>query len=97
VTSLLMYKNKINIMEDKRLPKVASNSSKNHLCLKWVSHKDAKYWLSHSSIEEEVTLQNNYNIKNIITTKFKEKIWCNKELEDKRILRYYKEVINPNP
>jgi hypothetical protein len=41
-------------------------------------------------------LQNNNNIKNIITSKFKEKLWCDKELEDKRKLRYYKEVINPN-
>ena len=23
-------------------------------------------------------------------------MWCDKELEDKRKLRYYKEVINPN-
>jgi hypothetical protein len=35
-------------------------------------------------------------IKNIIKSKFKEKIWCDKELEDKRKLRYYKNVINPN-
>jgi hypothetical protein len=59
-------------------------------------HKDAKSWLNHWGIKEEVTLQNNDNIKNIITSKFKEKLWCNKELEDKRKLRYYKEVINPN-
>ena len=34
------------------------------------------------------------NIKNIVTSKFKEKMWCEKELEDKRKLIYYKEVIN---
>ena len=26
---------------------------------------------------------------------FKEKMWCKKDLEAKRKLRYYKEVINP--
>jgi hypothetical protein len=31
-----------------------------------------------------------------MTSKFKENIWCHKELEDKRKLRYYKEVVNPN-
>jgi hypothetical protein len=35
-------------------------------------------------------------IKNIIKSKFKEKMWCDKELEEKRKLRYYKDVINPN-
>jgi hypothetical protein len=64
--------------------------------LKWGWHKDVKSWLNHWGIKEEVTLQNNDNIKNIITSKFKEKLWCDKELEDKRKLRYYKEVINPN-
>ena len=24
-------------------------------------------------------------------------MWCDKELEEKRKLRYYKDVINPNP
>jgi hypothetical protein len=36
------------------------------------------------------------NITNISTSKFKENMWCDKELEDKRKLRYYKEVVNPN-
>ena len=35
------------------------------------------------------------NIKNIITSKFKDKMWEDQELEGKRKLRYYKEVINP--
>ena len=34
------------------------------------------------------------NIKNIVTSKFKEKMWCEKYLEDKRKLRYYNEFIN---
>jgi hypothetical protein len=79
-----------------RLPKIDSNSSQSHLWLKRGWHKDAKSWLNHWRIEEEVTLQNIDTIKNTITSKFKEKLWCNKELEDKRKLRYYKEVINPN-
>jgi hypothetical protein len=38
-----------------------------------------------------------YNdIKNIVQAKFKENLWCDKELEHKRKLRYYKEVVNPN-
>jgi hypothetical protein len=41
-------------------------------------------------------MQNTDNITNIITSKFKENMWCDKELEDKRKLRYYKEVVNPN-
>ena len=34
------------------------------------------------------------NIKNTITSKFKDKLWEDQELEGKRKLRYYKEVIN---
>ena len=40
-------------------------------------------------------MQNINNIKNIVTSKFKEKLWCEKYLEAKRKLRYYKEVTNP--
>ena len=36
------------------------------------------------------------NVKNIITSKFKEKLWSQEDLAVKRKLRYYKEVINPN-
>ena len=35
------------------------------------------------------------NIKNIVTSKFKVKLWCEKDLEAIRKIRYYKEVINP--
>ena len=35
------------------------------------------------------------NIKNTITSKFKDKLWEDQELEGKRKLRYNKEVINP--
>ena len=45
---------------------------------------------------EGTILQNKDTIKNIIKTKFKEKMWCDKELEDKIKLRYYKDVINHN-
>ena len=41
-------------------------------------------------------MQNTDNITNIINFKFKENMWCDKELEDKMKLRYYKEVVNPN-
>jgi hypothetical protein len=42
ITKYLMYKNKINNMEDKRVAKVASKSNQNHLRLKQGWHKDAK-------------------------------------------------------
>ena len=52
-------------------------------------------WLNHWEIDENVALQNINNIKNIISSKFKENSWCEKDLEDKRKLRYYNEVIKP--
>ena len=35
------------------------------------------------------------SVKDTINSKFKDKMWEDKELEGKRNLRYYKEVINP--
>ena len=52
--------------------------------------------LNHRGINENEILHNIDNAKNIITCKFKDKLWCAKNLVDKRKLRYYKEVINPN-
>ena len=52
-------------------------------------------WLNQWEIDENVALQNINNINSIVTSKFKEKIWCENDLEDKIKLRYYKEVINP--
>jgi len=91
-----MYKQKINNMGDERLPKIALKSSQTHLHLKRSWCKYVSVWLSHWGVDKNDTLQNINNIKNIITSKFKEKMWCKKDLEDKRKLRYYKEVINPN-
>lgn len=48
------------------------------------------------SLKQNFTLHNNNNIKNIITSKFKEKLCYHKELHEKRELRYYKEVTNLN-
>jgi len=45
---------------------------------------------------EETILQNKDTIKKKFKSKFKEKMWCYKELEEKRKLRYYKYVINHN-
>ena len=55
------------------------------------------YYEPFKSLEshENIALQNFNNIKNIVIFKFKEKLWCEKDLEAKRKLRYYKEVINP--
>ena len=54
------------------------------------------FWLKMWWIDENVTLQNIDDIKNIITFEFKEKLWCDENLEDKRKLRYYNEFINHN-
>ena len=89
MTRYPMYKNKLNNMEDKRLPKIASKSSHNHLPLNLGWHKYAQSWLSYWGIMEETILQNKDTIKNIIKSKFKEKMWCDKELEEKIKLRYY--------
>ena len=53
-------------------------------------------WLNHWGINEKDILQNIDNVKSIITSKFKEKLWCEENLAVKRKLRYYKEAINPN-
>ena len=50
-------------------------------------------WLNHWGIDEKDIFHNIDNIKNIITSKFKEKLWCEENLVIKRKLRYYKEVI----
>ena len=51
-------------------------------------------WLNHWGIDESNILQNIDNVKNIITSKFKEKLWCKENSVVKRKLRYYKGVIN---
>jgi hypothetical protein len=68
----------------------------NHQQLKSGCHNDAKFWLNHWRIKEEVIMENTNDIKNTITTKFEENLWCHKEFQDKRKLRYYKEMVNPN-
>lgn len=35
-------------------------------------------------------------LKTTIISKFNETLWCDTKLEDKRKLRYYKEMTNPN-
>ena len=75
-------------MGDHRLPKIAFNSDQNHLMLKRGWYKDTRASLNHCEIDENVALENINNIKNIVTSKFKEKLWCEKDLEAKRKLRY---------
>ena len=45
---------------------------------------------------EDNILQNTNTIKNNLKSKFREKIWYDKELKEKIKLRYYKDIINPN-
>jgi hypothetical protein len=42
---------------------------------------------------EETILQNKDTIKKNVKSKFKEKMWCDKELEEKRKLRYSKDLM----
>ena len=81
-------------MGNKRLPKIALNSSQNQLRLKWCWCKDTMAWLKHWGIDENDILQNIDNVKNIITSNFKQKLWHEENLAVKRKLRYYKEDIN---
>ena len=96
MTRYLMYKCKINDMGDQRLPKISLNSSQDHPRLKKGQHKYNVAWLNYWGVNETATLQNINKIKNTITSNLKEKLWGEKDLEVKRKLRYYKEVINPN-
>ena len=91
----LMYKKKLYNMESKRLPKIASNCSQNpHLRLKQGWHKGAQSWLNHWGIKEELSIGSKDSVRNTFTSKFKDKLWEDQELEGKRNLKYYKEVIN---
>ena len=72
-------------MEDKRLPKIDSKSSHDLHRLKRGWKKDAQSQLSYWGIMEDTILQNKDTIKNIIKSKFKDKMWCDKELEGKKI------------
>jgi hypothetical protein len=63
MTRYLMYKNKLNNMEEKRLPKIDSKLSHNHHRLKQGWHKDAQSWLNYWGIMEDTILQNKDTIK----------------------------------
>ena len=75
-------------MGDYRLPKLDLNSSQNHLTLKQGWYKDTRARLDHWEIDKNVALQNINNIKNIVNSKYKDKMWCEKDLEAKIKLRY---------
>ena len=86
-----MYRKKLYNMEPKRLPKMASNySKKTHLRFKCGWHKEAQSWLKYWRINVDLHMGSKHNIKNTITSKFKDKLWEDQELEGKRKLRYYK-------
>jgi hypothetical protein len=82
-------------MEDKRLHKIASKSSHNHHRLKQGRHTNARSWLNYWGIMEETILQKKDTIKKNVKSKFKKKMWCDKELEEKIKLMYYMDVTNP--
>ena len=74
MTRYLMDTHKINNIRNERLPKIALNSSENQLCLKPCWCKDTMAWLNHKGINENAILHNIDNVKNIITSKFKENL-----------------------
>ena len=76
MTRYLMYKHKINNMGNVRLPKIDLKWSQNQLRLKRSWCKDTMAWLNHWGIDENNILQNIDYVKNINTSKFKEKFWC---------------------
>ena len=51
-------------------------------------YSDTMAWLNHWGINENDILQNIDYVKNIITSKCKEKFWCEENLAVKRKLRY---------
>jgi len=82
----ILYKHKLNNIGDHQLPKIAINSSQTRLHLKRGWLKDAMTWLNYWGIDETTSMQNINNIKNIITSTFKEKMCCKEYLEVKRKL-----------
>ena len=73
LTRVLLYKHKVNNIGDHRLPKLALNSSQDHLRLKQGWYKDTRPWLNHWEVDKNTTLQKINNITNIVTSTFKEK------------------------
>jgi hypothetical protein len=73
MTRYLVYKNELNNMEDKRLPKIASKSSHNHHRPKGGWHKNARSWLNCWGIMEETILQNKYTIKKMSNQNLRKK------------------------
>ena len=63
-------------MGNERLPKISLNSSQNQLRLNRCWYKDTMDWLNHWGIDENDILQNINNVKNITTSKFKDKMLC---------------------
>lgn len=87
----LMYMNKINNMDDKRIPKKNLNSIHYYQHLKQRWHQDDVLVKSLGNIAGCHPTHTD-NIKNIIVSKFKEDLWCNEELDIKRKPRYYEGV-----
>ena len=70
-------------MGDEKIPKIALKSSQNHLRLKQGWCKDTMAWLNHWGIDENNILHNINNVKSIITSKFKDKFWCEENVRRK--------------
>ena len=69
----LMYKHKLNNIDDHRLPKLALNSSQNHLRLNRGWHKDTRAWLNYWEINENDALQTQRTLKILLLLSSKEK------------------------
>ena len=96
MTRYMMYKHKINNMGNKRLPKIALNSSQNQLHLKRCWCKDTMAWLNHWGIDENDICKTMIMSKMLLLRSLKINCGVRKNLVVKGKLRYYKEDINPN-
>ena len=62
---------------------MALKSSQKQLRLKGCWYKDTLDKLNHFQINKNVILQNINNLKYIVSFKFQDKMWCNRDLEIK--------------
>ena len=95
-TSHVIHLYKINNMGDERLPKIVLKSNQTHLRLKCGWCKYTMAWLNHSGIDENEICRISIMSKILLHLSLKRKRGARKDLEDKRQLKYSKEVSNPN-
>lgn len=89
-----LYKYKLPNMKRERLPITTSNNE-SHSRIKRGQTRDASFLAPLLGVVNEDALLNINTIDSIIVTNFKEKLWCYKQIENKKMLVYNKEAIDP--